>query len=710
MRTALAILLVLAAALVAWVQLAGPGGSGALELEPGTARPARPADSVDSTAPAHTLAADADDSPVQAPRAARSVAAPASAEVVAARPVAATLVVRVTALETGAPLGRVPVRAQLRTSSEASARWPGGSSPWSGLTDEDGRVELSVPQGAELEAVVESDRRRRGGARASVPALATGERREVGLEIATAEDLVAHGVVLRSDTREPIAGVLVAAVPSVALDEGPSTQSANDGSFRLPLRSYATQGLSYSHPQHGSASSGVGDARDGSAPLVVLLDAGASLQLAVTDLAGRPTDWWTAVAVTLAPPGSSRGAGGAPASCTITAGCAVLRGLVAGEPLLLEVRRGEQVAWRARSPLVLAPGEQRTLAIRIGGAALAGRVTHADGRAAAHAVLGARPVVHEPLELPAPDVLAQCDAAGAYRFEGLEPGPWLVGVTERTSRLGVGRQRLGNLLQLEPVELLAGANELDLVLVERAISGRVVDAAGLVVPNATVHGRSATHDAQASTAAGADGAFELRTPLAGDWILEARVHPAGGSAPITARSGAAGLVLAIEPCAALTVEALDERGAPVSGVRVSLLGDAGVGPALAWSPSETPAASLDCLRAGRFHVLAEAGGLYGLQRDVRIEPGRAQRLEVVLRPAGRARIRFEGPGDAAEVELLDAGVAVRRALVLRGLPLELTGPAGAVELRLYAAGTEEAWRGALRADGSTELVFDGTWR
>lgn len=696
--------------------------SGVRAPTPGTLDPAT--DSASATR-ARTLALESVEDPVAPPaeHAERTVPAAAAEATPVLDAARATLVVRVTAVETGAPAANVRISAR----GEPDPLWHREDPR---TTGEDGVEEFEVRAGTDLVVRAGGDKYRTSAAEVRVPALAPGERREVAIAVQVDEDTVVHGVVLRSDTREGVAGVVVETVPLSPMAEGVQTITANDGTFRLALRSYATQALAYSHPQFGTARSRFDGHESPADPLVVLLDAGASIVANVIDVDGEPTKWWTVAATeidsALLDSGQTSSRSGllralssprttTEVSATVAEDSAELGGLKAGRPLTLEVRRGDRVVWHSRAPVVLAPGERRAVTIRIGGASLSGFVRDASGQPQAGIGLIFRPEDRDDPGYSGASAMqaeARTAADGAYRIAGLEPGAWLVEASTRIEGGFVRLDRKESNRILERVVLRGGPQSLDIVIARGLrIAGRVLGADGVGVEGATVSARAGSDAARSEARSGTDGAFELDVPRAGTWTVEATAAGGGTYAPVVVEAGARDVVLHLEPCARLELELVDGSDKPVDPDWVLLVRAGGIPEFHLSGLERTGFWSVDCLRPRTLDVVVTtADGLYAMRRDLALAAGSTTSAKIVLSPGGEVRVRFDGPGDTASLQVLDRGLLIRRATILRGVSIGTLGPRGEVELQLTVGGRRHDRKLDLAREHAAEIVFDGGWR
>jgi hypothetical protein len=641
---------------------------------------------------------------------------PAAAADPDAKPGPTLVVARVTAIETGAPVTHVYVTAWREAGTVLAT-------PQEIETDDSGLAEIEVEPSVELIVSAQGDGRRTGTANLTIPALFPGETRNVEVSVATQDDCVVRGVVLRRDTHEPIAGVRVVAEPRRRNGPTPMTNTANDGSFRIAVRSYATAALRYRHADYGEAMTVLALLGAAPPPLEILLEPGASIRAHVVAADGADTSDWSAVATasraSMAQPPGDPSNGSLLARWTAAVGSnglATVRNLPARAPLLLDIRRGSRTVWQSSAPITLEPGEVRDIEIRVGGAVVFGVVREVDGRPAEGVMLRAGPAGDRRSAFVAhPDRTAAAhattDADGAYRLESLAPGAWLVGPAPDSAE--DADPRVDPAPMAERV-VLASADldaRLDLTLTRGlVIAGRVEHADGTPAQGARVLAAFGPGDGRAESIAAEGGAFAVGPLTAGAWEVFAIDRDGASSPAQRAEAGMEGLVLQIGVPARFTVRVTDVDAAPIANAKVCVIFADGTGDLLTSATDRRGIVELKQFTAGVFHVAATASDArFASQRDVVLMADRAVDVELRLAPAGRARLRFEGPGETAFGFVHDRGLAAQSFFVERGATVELVGPIGRVNVRLIAGGSHEKSVEFERGTGP-ELVFDGNWR
>ncbi|MCY2960082.1 MAG: carboxypeptidase-like regulatory domain-containing protein [Planctomycetota bacterium] len=710
MRPILVLVVLVLIALAAW--LAFERGPGAVALVPTPAPTSAQTALEGELAPAGSpVALPIDLAPVR-------IEAATAADAAAAVPGPTRILARVTAIETGEPLEHVFVTA-----------WRDGgtilATPQEIETDEEGLAEIEVEPGVPLIVSAQGDGRNTATANVPIPALTPGERRSVALSILTREDLVVCGVVLRRDTREPIAGVGVEAVAMFRGGPAPRANTANDGTFRIAVRSFATASLRYKHPEFGTALSPARAGHEGPASaLEILLEPSASIRALVDAAGGADTRGWTAVASTppwtIEQPSGSWVSGPNEVSWIATVdggGVVVLPRLPAHAPLGLTLRRGSTEVWHAREPIVLAPGEARSIEINMGGGGIHGVVREADGSPAAgvrlRAVAAPANGSGEPADFEnGTAITAHSEPDGAYRFDGLEPGGWLVGPALLPSGQEDPRRDPAPTAVRVEFEHPDVDVRHDIVLVRGvAIAGRVVHADGRAGKGAWVAADARETWSVRGVWADADGSFVIGPLRKGPWAVRAIAAGGLASEPAVVDAGREDLVLTLVEQATLCVEVQDESGLPIADAPVTLVHADGRGDARTIPTDASGIATFLDMDPVAYHLAASTDdGRFGAGRDLVPAGSGVTRVVLVARPGGRARLRFDGPGDSGVALVVDRGLLVQTGSLVRGKVFEITGPLGDVELQVHVGGKRYDKRVALGREPGADIVFDGGWR
>jgi hypothetical protein len=565
----------------------------------------------------------------------------------------------------------------------------------------------------------QGDGRLVGATHVAIEALAPGERRQVELAVPTQPDLVVHGIVLQRGTREPVAGARITAEPS--RDQGPSpvASTTNDGRFVLQVRSFATARLVCEHEDYGPvvAAAARGHERAIDA-LELLLDPAAALRVRL-DGPGAGEAWSFRLAAQaqprdLAQPEGSPVGGELVARVAWVEGAAAeLRGLPARAPIHVVLSSGPREVWRSRGPLVLAPGEVRELEIPLGTASIAGTVREADGTPAAGELLRLLRTRADGHQLAESDPAARAarlietDAEGAFAFDDLEVGTWLVGPVPDLD----ADPRRAPAPTLERVEVVPGAGVVrhDLVLARGLVlTGRVVGPDGAAIAGAHVRATSPVSMDHVRAITGADGAFVAGPLIHGTWTLRARHVDGRVTDAVDTAAGREDVVLVLHGPRDLEILVVDAERRPLRGAAVTVIAADGRGDASTQHTADDGTTTLAGVDAGPFHVAASATGpLFGAVRDVLPGPSA---IVGVLEPAGSARVLFQGPGPGALLLVGDRGMLVQVAHLVAGRMHEIVGPVGEVDAQIHVGGRRHDRRLVLAREPGPGIVFDSGWR
>ncbi len=266
-----------------------------------------------------------------------------------------------------------------------------------------------------------------------------------------------------------------------------------------------------------------------------------------------------------------------------------------------------------------------------------------------------------PPSAPAEEVaLAEADAGGAFRLDGLAPGTYAVSVEAADrhplllSRVSVPSDPLA--IRLEALGTVSGVVHLD--------GGR--PAAGAAV-------RAASAEHAAETTAGPDGRFTLRAP-AGSYAISAALGERAGAAPgsVALAAGATSPAVEVRLGPAATIEGevvLAATGRPLPHAEVAVAPHGALGPEARALAGEDGRFRIQGLAPGAFDVRASAPGATpalvagvtlaaGVRHALRIPLDGTGAIEGTVRdPAGRplasirVRIARRGDGIAAAAPL-----------------------------------------------------------
>ena len=497
-----------------------------------------------------------------------------------------------------------------------------------GLTGEDGRIPLPVPEENEIGLIAEDSQ----GLRIEVVmTVESGEGTDVpvvGLRPPTA----AAGRVLEEKSREPIAGALVwnGSFGGMAW-----TRTGSEGSFELRAPSGDQGRVEATAPGHTRASSRW--QRDAVAPITFLLGPAANLTGQVVDEAGKPIEG--AKVETLTNPADYRMARTEEKrSWTGPDGRFTLRQVPAGRVHTVMASK-EGFAPTNRIADSTAPVR---LTLRHGTVA-AGRVVDEQGRPVEGAELILHPADQDPAPRPPLRFRAVSDAQGGFRMANVSAGRFDLRVTRpgsaETDVRGIVIPEGEARADLGEITLLPGA----------AIEGIVVDERDRPVQGAEIELAPFGPDFDARLffrepiQSGSDGRFRIADlPRGTRVVLKAR-HPdlapaemAGVEAPT-----AEPVRLRLTRPRSLEGRVGDRHGEPVDGARLHFSETAGTPIGGGWAQQPAQATSdaegrfvLSGLKPGTAYVTATASGYRTRSaQPVEIpEEGQAPPLEITLEP------------------------------------------------------------------------------
>jgi hypothetical protein len=201
----------------------------------------------------------------------------------------------------------------------------------------------------------------------------------------------------------------------------------------------------------------------------------------------------------------------------------------------------------------------------------------------------------------------------------------------------------------------------------------------------------------------------------GVWKLVAEASGSSGeteSEEVEAAAGDVGVVLRSKPGISLGGTVLDERGNAPSTCElfVEYLEDPKANGEMrtVWGGRFL----LEGVLAGTVRVIATTSdGRLGYTAPLTLGPGEsALDLAIVLNEAARLQLRFVGPGEEGWFEVRAGDALITAGSVEPGLDREALAPAGAVEIRLYAAAgvVPEIRQLTLRGGERVEIVWPGS--
>jgi hypothetical protein len=322
---------------------------------------------------------------------------------------------------------------------------------------------------------------------------------------------------------------------------------------------------------------------------------------------------------------------------------------------------------------------------------LEGTVLHADGRPAPGAVVRAASAEH--------GATATAGAGGAFALSA-PTGSYRVDAALGDAAGGAG-----------PVALAAGAAARDLEI--RLGSGAVLEGEVVLAPGRAAAGAEVavfphdTHEVAARSVADGAGRFRIGGLAAGAWDVRATApgtSPALASAVTLAAGARFPLRLTLAGTGSAEGTVRDADGRPMAGVHVRVVQRGDGLPFAPWLEARSGFDGgwrIDGLEVGRAELVArQLGVALGEARSVRVDAGRASRVDFFLPEAGllvgRVRRGGEAPpaGTAVVATAMKAGLGmlqVARAAADATGNYRLALPAG--EYRVHAAPA-----GAARAD------------
>ena len=408
-------------------------------------------------------------------------------------------------------------------------------------------------------------------------------------------------------------------------------------------------------------------------------------------------------------------------------GRARLDALVPRIPLRLEVFGPRGLVRALPDPVVLEPGECRSIEIPSDGVRLSVRCLDQNERPVASLglLLTRSPQAAAAVERQISCYLTDGDAAASFanartdedgraEFEGVPAGEWWIG-PPRPDLAGLDLPRAPE-EALAPLatafELTDAERERELVLhVERGryLRGRLVDPAGAPVSRAFVGAEHATLGGFVTGDVADDGTFALGPVAAGVHLVRAIPHGTFvAPEPVRAEPDGPEIVIELRPGAALAGHVVDARtGAPARADVVCSRPSADFAPH--GSIGDDGRFAFSGLEAGTYAVAARtADGRAGLARGLTLAPGaRLDDVRVELAPAAHLALRrTHGPKQVTLELRLDEAVLANDTLDA-GVERQWFVPAGRVTVTLSSADTTLAERIVdARAGERCEVVFE----
>lgn len=630
----------------------------------------------------------------------RSSAADATVAPAPALPGPASLVVRVRAKEDGHALASIRVHlfdADVKTGRVDSRDAARGELGQELATDSEGAVEFTLPSGVATKLQVRAERGDTASDFRELEAFAPGERRELDVVLATPDDARFCVRVLERASRKPLAGVAVLAGGA----REPRASTDADGRCELPFATWKPLRLRFELAGYAEARVFARPSHDTpETALEVLLERSATLNV---QLDGAHEGSWDehrvsakteAYRLTQHDDFSHFESADVHWSAKFDAvGRATLADLAPGVPLEIDVHRARSRVRTLPEPIVLQPGEERTIAISVAtGSRIAGRAVDARRAPVAGVELwllrGSSSNVVVALH-EKNDAVGTARSAddGRFAFENVAAGAWKIGpaVLWRDPKLEPLADAVAPVGMLVEVPEGGGDREVELV-VHRGlyVRGVVQTPDGAPAKRAHVMGECEGH--WAATDARDDGTFVLG-PLVDDaYVLGAQHHferDCAPSEPVTAAPGTNGVVLKLRRGASVAGRVVDATSG--EGVRAELLYERGEGAERGWAATGTrPDGSFEIgglLPCELVIVASTSDGRIGASSAITLAAGDALKDVVVsLERGAQVTVAFEGTSSFGNARFTKGDRLVVTDGVERGAKHTFTVPAGSVRL------------------------------
>lgn len=633
-------------------------------------------------------------------------------------PTATVLSVRVISKASRAPLAGIrisvthgQVKSGRKVNMVGAAR--GSVDDWP-VTDEHGLAELDVP--AETLLIVDglSEAGRAGTLSTQVAGLASGERRELVLELPTGDDMHFFGRLLAREGRAPVVAARLQVITVTSrwrpvgesstaargVDERPTeVKSDANGRFEISTASWKLPHLdvealgfarAYVIPAAGHETI--------DSELVILLDQAATIDARVLDKGGagirsvkirletesyrlaHPDIASMRALLSLSDPYWE--------STTDGSGRSLMEELPPGVPLKATLSPPVGAPQQEPVPIVLQPGEVRLVGWKIGGGCeLSGTVVDQTGSAVTGIMLWLRrpergrryPEAYDEKEVLA---RATTDAEGRYRMSSAPAGrAWLGAAPSRRASREAAVAPVADLL-----EIPEGAESLvhDLT-VHRGlfITGRVIDPDGVAVTKGHVMARSG-EDLGLGSQVNPRGEFGLGPLVPGTYRISAMSYDGHArSDESTASAGEGDIVLKLHAGGSLSGSVVDAKTKVPRAARIFVAPSGGEGFISLPEAHSDGQFRLPGLPAGTYDIAAcTEDALVGLVRAVAVTGGTETKDVVVgVSPGARVRVRYAGKAQTGSCHALSDGVIVGLDGIECGTSRSFVVPAGRVQVR-----------------------------
>lgn len=579
----------------------------------------------------------------------------------------AILRIHVLAKETAEPLGGIRLCVSPRESWSGFLVDRSQGRPNEGIvTDENGRAEFVVHAYQRYHLQVNTFQESKAQSRELVvPPMRAGEKRELQVDLLTLDDLVWYGRVVDGETGAPLASATYAIVEGNPFEVGPGgTPVDADGNMKLAAASWIYRVVRIDCAEYWIAvvAAGPGHTEALNAQEVKLWHA-AMLDLRVDD--GRAVPFEPALQARTSADSSELLAAegqtwfGKVWQNPVWSASADLEGLFhfaslpPRVPLRVEVLGGETLL--RRESITLAPGERRELVVTlVTGCTIAGRaIDPADGPVAGLEVwlmsaAESSGRYFESYQRHKIFARTQTDADGAFTFQKVEPGLWLIGPAayREWGAVPLGKRARESIAPLAvELSIQQGDSFLPVTLTcwrGLYISGRVLDSSGTPSGEAFVNANAMSERLSCTTGVLEGGRFVLGPLAPGEYELRAQGFDVAGasSEPVRARAGDEGVELYLRWGGSLSVTVRSEHGDPLSNVEVELV--PAHGKAEEWTMTSTDDnghVEFKGVLPGSYALFASQGSEVGVLYDVAIGNGsRVEGIELVLRPGVRIAV------------------------------------------------------------------------
>lgn len=404
-------------------------------------------------------------------------------------------------------------------------------------------------------------------------------------------------------------------------------------------------------------------------------------------------------------------------------GVAALRDLPRGVPLTAEVRRDGELVWRRAQPLRLGDEDPHEPVFVIEeGLPVLGRVTDGGGRGVECELWLLRGTDEEssserpylflgPHDVHRAAARVRSDETGRFRFDGVQPGDWWLGIAPPPEGSGVssGPACLAQHLAVEPgiqpafQELRAHFGLVSTGTILRSAS-EPMRFGYVYVSRADAHG-------SLRVAVESDGTWQAGPLPAGRFqAMALDGETMGRSGWVGFQAGEQAVELDMRGGRRISGRVLDENGEPVNA-HVSLVwpsGSLGMGA----GARGTGMFTFDHLEPGTYSLRAGTEeGAIALLGNVHLGEEPIEGLELVLVPGARVLMKLSGDLPRGRAAVYSDGILVDDFTLRNGSDSYVNVPSGPISVELYVYEDSrrivvgEDWIQA-RTDGANEIAFE----